>query len=100
MEDITVVKKIVKSFPKNLELFNNERKLFYLDQIEAEEYLAQLTDDDDEEIGNGQQVEAVVQMMPTLENLLFNLEAANSRPSKALQFLQLLAIDADKIIRV
>lgn len=38
--------------------------------------------------------------MPTLENLLFNLEAANSHPNKALTFLSLLYSDADKIRQV
>ena len=37
------------------------------------------------------------QQMPTLENLLYNLEAANSHPNKALQFLKLLYEDAEKI---
>ena len=35
--------------------------------------------------------------MPTLENLLYNLEAANSHPNQALRFLKLLYQDAEKI---
>jgi len=35
--------------------------------------------------------------MPTLENLLYNLEAANSHPNKALKFLEQLYNDAEKI---
>ena len=35
--------------------------------------------------------------MPTLENLLYNLEAANSHPNKALRFLKLLYQDVEKI---
>ena len=35
--------------------------------------------------------------MPTLENLLYNLEAANSHPNKALTYLKKLYEDADKI---
>lgn len=38
--------------------------------------------------------------MPTLENLLYNLEAANSHPNKALWFLKQLYSDADKIKNV
>lgn len=37
-------------------------------------------------------------VMPTLENLLYNLEAANSHPNQALKFLKLLYQDADKIV--
>lgn len=99
MEDREMVKKIIKSFPKKLEMFNNERKLFYLSKEEAEDNEAQLSNDE-ETFDNFKQVEAAVEMMPTLENLLYNLEAANSRPSKALKFIQRLAIDADKVIQV
>ena len=35
--------------------------------------------------------------MPTLEHLLYNLEAANSHPNRALEFLKQLYVDADKI---
>ena len=34
---------------------------------------------------------------PTLENLLRNLESANSHPNRALEFLKQLNVDADKI---
>jgi len=38
--------------------------------------------------------------MPTLENLLYNLEAANSHPNKARDYLKQLYADVDKIKQV
>lgn len=35
--------------------------------------------------------------LPTLEVLLYNIEAANSHPNKALEFLKELYVDAERI---
>ena len=53
--------------------------------------------DDDEQEEAEEVKQQVTQRMPTLENLLYSLEAANSHPNKALTFLKQLYVDADKI---
>ena len=36
-------------------------------------------------------------VMPTLEHLLYNLEAANSHPNRALEFLKKLYEDSERV---
>lgn len=66
-------------------------------------YAANLDSDEEPEeqsewLGIDGQVKARVTLPPSLKNLLYNIEAANSHPQKALYYLKKLSKDADQLV--
>jgi hypothetical protein len=85
-----------------------QKKIDRQRELEAnKEFIPQMTEADDqsdeEEKGANLKIEGLkkkdrIVPPPNLQNLLFNLEAANSHPSDALKHLKQLAKDVDKVL--
>lgn len=102
-KDPQINAKIIRGLPQNLEMYNNQKKIYVQGTIaktpdqdapQADALGGDAGAQGDEEVKTGASV------MPTLEALLYNLEAANSHPNKALEFLKQLYVDADRIKQV
>ena len=102
-KDPQINAKIIRGLPQNLEMYNNQKKIYVQGTI------AKTPDQDapqadalggDAGAQGEEEVKTGASVMPTLEALLYNLEAANSHPNKALEFLKQLYVDADRIKQV
>ena len=108
------VKMITSNLPQCLEMYNNQKKVYYeyklknkkgLTQKDTIDVLAGVVDaqnsphheEQENEEEDEESKESNLTQIPTLKHLVYNLEAANNHPMRALKFLKQLFNDAERV---